>query len=83
MPVKVPEKRGKISAVDIKMLGVGWDSGPFIGWQAGNWVIANPDDCQLIIIIKSAVQAENAQKVIQSLGGQQPCIADFTHSLQP
>lgn len=81
--VEFPEKRGKISAVDVKMLGAGWESGPFIGWQSGNWVTANPNDCQLIIIIKSAAQAENAQKVIKSLGGQQPCVIDYTHSLQP
>lgn len=81
--VVLPDKAGKLAAVDVKSLGMGWDSGPFLGWKAGNWIIADPGDCQLLIVIRSPAQAENAAKVLQSLGGQQPCIVDYTRSLHP
>jgi hypothetical protein len=76
--VAVPSHEAGLSAVDVKALGVGWDKGPWLGWRAGNWVIADPAKCQLLIIIRTPAQAENAAKVLKSLGGQQACIADFT-----
>lgn len=79
--VVVPERQGKLAAVDVKALGAGWDKGPFLGWQAGNWIVADPADCQLLVVIRSPAQAENAAKVLQSLRGQNACIADYTHSL--
>ncbi len=81
--VEIPETDGKLTAVDVRSLGVGWDNGPYLGWRADSWVIADPAECQLLIVIKSPAQAENAAKVIQALGGQNACIADFTHTLQP
>lgn len=80
--VTMPDRVGAVSAIDVKTLGIGWSQGPFLGWNAGNWVSANPADCQLLIIVKSSAQAEGAAKVLQSLGGQQPCIVDYTHSLR-
>lgn len=80
--VELPDDRG-LSAIDVKTLGAGWDGGPYLGWKAGNWVSADPARCQLLIIIRSAAAADNAAKVLQSLGGQEPCIADYTHSLRP
>ena len=79
--VILPDTQGKLAAADVKTLGAGWESGPFLGWKAGDWIIADPADCQLLIVIRSPAQAENAAKVLQSLGGQQPCIVDYTHSL--
>ena len=81
--VTMPDRKGELSAIDVKTLGFGWDAGPFVGWRAGNWVMADPAKCQLLIVIRSPAQAENAAKVIQSLEGQEPCIADFTHTLRP
>lgn len=81
--VVMPERKGDVTAIEVKALGIGWDSGPFIGWRAGSWITADPAKCQLLIIIRSPAQAENAAKVIQSLEGQEPCIADFTHTLRP
>jgi hypothetical protein len=78
--VVVPRNDSTLSAVDVKALGAGWDKGPWLGWRAGNWVSADPAQCQLLIVIRTPAQAENAAKVIKSLGGQQACIADFTKS---
>ena len=80
--VILPSTEGRLAAVEISTLGAGWDNGPFLGWKAGNWVIADPADCQLLIVIRSPAAAENAAKVLQALKGQQPCVADYTHSLQ-
>jgi hypothetical protein len=76
--VRLPKTNGKIAAIDVKTLGAGWQSGPFIGWNASNLVTANPADCQLLVVIRSPAQAENAAKVISSLEGQNPCIVDYT-----
>jgi hypothetical protein len=76
--LRLPATLGNVQAVDVKTLGAGWQSGPFVGWNASNLVTANPADCQLLIIIRSPAQAENAAKVISSLEGQNPCIVDFT-----
>jgi len=81
--VVLPDARGKLAAVDVKALGAGWDQGPYLGWKAGNWVVADPAGCQLLIVIRSPAQAENAARVLQSLGEQKPCIVDYTHSLHP
>lgn len=80
--VMLPDQKGALAAVDVRSLGLGWDAGPYLGWKAGNWVIADPAKCQLLIVIRSPAQAENAAKVIQSLEGQAPCIADYTHLLR-
>lgn len=79
----LPDAAGKTQAVEIQSLGLGWDAGPYLGWRAGKWVIADPKDCQLLVIIRSPAQAENAAKVLQALGGQEPCIVDSTGTLRP
>jgi hypothetical protein len=78
LKVRIPESEGNIQAVDIKTLGVGWQKGPFLGWNASNLVTANPSSCQLLIIIRTPAEADNALKIISSLEGQNPCIVDYT-----
>lgn len=81
--VRLDDDDTKLSAVDVKMLGVGWDAGPFIGWQAGTWVRADPSHCQLLIVIRTPAQADNAEKVLRALGGQNACVADYTRPPPP
>ena len=80
--VKVPNSRGQLFAADVKALGLGWDRGPWLGWKAGNWIVADPARCQLLIVIRTPAQAENAAKVLEALGDQQLCVADYTDSLR-
>lgn len=80
LKLRLPATRGNVQAADVKTLGAGWQSGPFLGWNASNLITANPADCQLLIIIKSPAQAENAAKIISSLEGQGPCIVDYTQN---
>ncbi|MEH6660609.1 MAG: hypothetical protein V7679_03085 [Parasphingorhabdus sp.] len=76
--LRLPASQGNVQAADIKTLGVGWQSGPFIGWNASNLITADPSECQLLIVVRSAAQAENAAKILSSLKGQDPCIVDYT-----
>ena len=80
--VTVPTTRGQVSAIETRSLGVGWDQGPFIGWHSGSWITADPDECHLLIIIRSPVEAANAIQIIDALEGQDPCIIDYTNSLR-
>jgi hypothetical protein len=77
-----PDSRGKLSALSTKALGLGWDAGPYLGWKADEWVIADPADCQLLVIVRAAAEADNARRVIESLGGMNPCVIDHTGSLR-
>lgn len=85
--VKLPATQGALVAVDRESVGLGWGSlagsAGYLGYDKSEWVIADPADCQLLIVIKSAAQAENAKEIIELLGDQSPCIVDQTGSLRP
>lgn len=80
--VTTPEAQGDVSAIEVSTAGLGFDrSGFFLGWQSGNWVEADPAKCQMLVIIRSAAQAEHAASVINSLKGEELCVADYTGQL--
>lgn len=81
--IEMPATAGRLAALDVKTLGGGWDGGPFLGWRSANWVVADPRDCQLAVIIRSGTAAEYAAKVLAQLKGANICVADFTHTLRP
>jgi hypothetical protein len=76
--LRFPEIIGNTKAVDVRTLGAGWQSGPFFGWNASNLITANPADCQLIIIVRSSVEAQSAAKIVTALEGKNPCIIDYS-----
>jgi len=76
--VIMPERRKGLAAVDVKALGLGWDQGVWVGGRHGNWVIADPAECQLLIVIRTPAQAANAARVLRSMEGKQACVADYT-----
>lgn len=73
-----PATVGDVKAVEVKSLGLGWDAGPYLGWKSGKWVAADPEKCQLLVVIRSPAQAKNAIDVLKTLKGQQPCLVDST-----
>ena len=81
--ITIPDRQGQLAAVSVKALGLGWDSGPFLGWRDSSWVIADPAQCQLVVIVRSGVEAENATRVLEQLKGEQVCVADFSNTLRP
>lgn len=80
--VRIPQIEGNLSAATVSTFGVGWDDGPYVGWRSSNWIAADPANCQLLIVIREAVQTANAVQIINALEGQQPCIVDYTDSLR-
>jgi len=80
--VRIPQTRGEVSAARVRALGIGWDNGPFIGWRSGDRISADPANCQLLIVIRSAVETANAVQIINALEGQSPCIVDYTDTLR-
>jgi hypothetical protein len=80
--VAFPQTEGAVHAIDIRILGLGWDDGPFLGWRSVSRVTADPTACHLLIIIRSAAETANALRVIDALRGQDPCIVDYTNTLR-
>ncbi len=71
--VKLPATQGSLIAVERESVGVGWGSlagsAVFLGYDKSEWIVADPENCQLLIVIKSAAQAENAKQIIERIGG--------------
>ena len=78
--IELPGTAPGMSAIGLKTFGIGWDGGPFLGFHETNWVAASPADCQLVVIIRSNVEADNARQVLERLKGGNICVADFSHS---
>lgn len=74
---------GDVRALEISTIGGGWGGAPFLGWQRGRYVFARPGACQLLIVVRSGVEADHVRSIAQSLEGQKPCIADFSGTLSP
>lgn len=55
--VELPPATDGVLAVNRSGFGLGWDDSPgggvWLGYSASEWVIADPSDCQLLVIIRS------------------------------
>jgi hypothetical protein len=80
--VEYPEKIGALTAVNVKTLGLGFDGSAFLGWRDSSFVLAKPEDCRTIIILRDKVELAQIKVLLDNLG-EKPCIADFSHSLSP
>ncbi|MEJ0059560.1 MAG: hypothetical protein WDM79_08320 [Terricaulis sp.] len=66
-------------AYRVSTLGAGGSqSGGFLGWRATEAVIADPEVCELVVIVRSNVEAEHAAKILRSLKGERLCAANFS-----
>lgn len=78
--VRVPVVADGLVAVERSGVGLGWDSlpggGAYLGWSEGKWVIADPAKCQLLFIVRTNAQADNAKSILSKLEGESPCIVD-------
>ncbi|MDF0487355.1 hypothetical protein PX554_04375 [Sphingomonas sp. H39-1-10] len=80
--VTVPDRAGDLVAYSVKTAGAGWHRGPWLGWRSDTWVEADPAKCQLLVVIRSGVEARNAAEVLRALEGRNACVADYTGSLR-
>jgi hypothetical protein len=79
--VNIPVTYGELRAIDVSTLGVGADESLFVGWRRGQFVYVQPDECQLLLIIRSPVEAEHAISILRAVEGDQLCVADFAGTL--
>lgn len=78
--VAAPPSAGLTSVSEVRALGLGLDDGPWLGLRKTSWITADPRDCQMLIIIRSDVEAASAVAIIKSLEGLNPCIVDYSRS---
>ncbi len=77
--VDMPVTQGDVQAVRVRTLGAGGgEAGVFLGWEDGAWIVADPAQCQLLVIVRSPVEVENAARVLRELRGQNACLVDET-----
>lgn len=79
--IEVPETYGEVRAIDVTTLGAGVDTSAFLGWRRGQFVFVKPNECQLLIIVRSTAQAEHAAAMIDAMKGEKTCLVDFARSL--
>jgi hypothetical protein len=80
--VAYPVSRGKLTAIDVKSLGIGFDGAAFLGWRDSKFVYAEPDDCRTVIILRDRIEKDHVMQMVKSLGDK-ACVADFAGSLSP
>jgi hypothetical protein len=79
--VDMPATYGKVKVLDVSTLGLGADGSLFLGWKRSQHVYADPQDCQIIVIIKSAVEAEHGLKIAELAKGGDLCLVDYARTL--
>lgn len=80
--VEYPASRGKLTAIDVKTLGAGFDGAAFLGWRDSKFVYADAGDCRTVIILRDKAEADHVAQLMKNLGDK-ACIADFAGSLSP
>lgn len=80
--VEYPVSRGKLTAIDVKTLGLGFDGAAFLGWRDSKFVYADAGDCRTVIILRDRAESGHVAQLLRSLGDK-ACVADFAGSLSP
>jgi hypothetical protein len=80
--VAYPESRGKLTAIDVKSMGIGFDGAAFLGWRDSKFVYAEPGDCRTVIILRDRIEEDHVTQMLKALGDK-ACVADFAGSLLP
>jgi hypothetical protein len=80
--VMYPVSRGRLTAIDVKSIGVGFDGAAFVGWRDSKFVYADAADCRTVIILRDKSESDHVVGLLKSLGDK-ACIADFAGSLSP
>jgi hypothetical protein len=75
--IVVPERKGDLVAFRREGFGLGYGNAvgnaAWLGFDKSEWVIADPASCQLLVMIREDVEAENAARIVQSLKGENIC----------
>ncbi|MCL9998890.1 MAG: hypothetical protein NBV68_05880 [Erythrobacter sp.] len=75
--IVVPERKGNMIAFRRSSLGLGFGdataSAAWLGFDHSEWVIADPAQCQMLVVIRDDVEAESAARILESLKGEDIC----------
>jgi len=78
--VIISDRQGELVAFKRTGIGLGYGSAvgdsAWIGFDRGDWIIADPRDCQLVIIVRSDVEVGNATQILETLKGEDICYAN-------
>lgn len=73
----VPERKGDLVALRRTSLGLGFGdataSAAWAGFDKSEWVIADPAKCQMLVVIRDDVEADNAARILETLKGENVC----------
>ncbi len=79
--ITVPERKGDVVAFRHAGLGLGLGLGgtarpsAWLGLDRSEWVSADPASCQLLVVVRKDVEAENAARILEPLRGENICYA--------
>ena len=83
-----PETDPRITAFNVKTLGLSIDNGLTLGWRSNERVlvplrvsdIANQPyeaTCSIVVIVRSNLEAAHAAQVLRSMEGERVCVTQF------
>lgn len=80
--IVVPERKGDLIAFRRTGIGLGFGNAvgasAFLGFDQGEWVIADPAGCQMLVVIRSDADAASTLKVLEKLEGENVCYVNDT-----
>lgn len=80
--IVVPERKGEVIAFRRTGVGVGFGnavgSSAFLGFDQGEWVLADPAACQMLVVIRSDAETETTLKILEKLEGENICYVNDT-----
>lgn len=80
--IKVPERSGDLIAFRRTGLGIGLSNTvgdqAWLGFQSSDWIMADPAKCQMLVVIRSNAEANQAQKILETLKGEDVCYVNDT-----
>lgn len=80
--VVVPERKGELIAFKRTGFGLGYGNAigdaAWLGLDSSEWVIADPGNCQMLVVIRSDAEAESAAKILERLDGEDVCYVKDT-----
>jgi hypothetical protein len=77
--IVVPERKGNLVAFRRGGFGLGYGdavgNAAWLGFDTSEWVIADPAKCQMLVVIRKDVEADNAARILNTLKGENICYA--------
>jgi len=77
--LSIPDTDEKAYAYRISTLGAGLARNKaFLGWNSRDEIIADPEKCQIIVILRTEKQIEYNSEIVAAFKGENICVTDFS-----